>query len=708
MNRNERRRLAKQNKKSKGTAAVGGAAQLSGHLIALLEQAVQFQTEGRLGEAEALYGQILLQDPANAFANHLLGVIMQQRGDPLAAIDLVGKALAQDPGNPEMLNSLGNAQMLAGQFTDAEQTLLQILQSRPDHAGALAGLGDIRFVGGHYDEAEQIYRKALLANPGNSGALNNRGIALHALERIEEAKDCYRQALKLNPNDLGALKNLANALMSEGALAEAAEIYDRAIAVQPDDTGLRVNRAMMLPVVPSSVAEIADYREALVGNMDALIAAGGRLREPAREAGVTGFYLAYHASNDVPVVKKITEMYRALCPSLEWVADHCRTTLESVKGRKYRIGMLSHHFHNHTIGKLNRGFVEHLDRDRFEVTLLRTGTISDAVSNAMERAADRTIHLPEVLDAAQQMVADEKLDVLFYPDIGMDAFTYYLAYARLAPVQATSWGHPVSTGIPNMDYFISSDDLETGEEDHHYSETLVRLKTPPTCYGRPKKPEKTMTRTDFGLSETANFYLCPQTLFKFHPDYDAVLGRILEADPNGHLVIISGRYPNKQRLLFERLAKAFPDHIDRLQFVPRMAQETFMQLILNADVVLDPMFFGGGNSSAEAIALGAPIVTVAGAYLRDRVTYSFYKAMGFEDLIARDAEDYVNIAVRLATDDAYRGEMVARLNRHSDRFFENMETVRELEQFFIAAIEARRKNEPAIRWGGQGEHRDGQ
>ncbi len=110
------------------------------------------------------------------------------------------------------------------------------------------------------------------------------------------------------------------------------------------------------------------------------------------------------------------------------------------------------------------------------------------------------------------------------------------------------------------------------------------------------------------------------------------------------------------------------------------------------------MFFGGGNSSSEAIAMGAPIVTLAGDYLRDRVTYAFYKAMGFEDLIARDVDDYVEMAVRLATDKAWRAEMVEKLNSRSDRLFENMETVRELEQFFVAAIEARRKNEPVIKW----------
>jgi len=693
MNRSERRRLAKQNSKLNKKSAVGSEAQLSAELITLLEQAIQCQQSGQFDEAESLYRHVLRYDPANTFANHLLGVTLHQKGDPQAAIELIGKALAQDPNNQGMLANLGNAQMAAGRISEAEQTLLHLLDSHENHAGALAGLGNIYLGSGRYELADQTYAKAMEASPGDFVTLGNWGITLHYLERIEEAKDCYRRALVLKPEYVGVLKNLANALMSEGALQDAADIYEQAITLQPDDSGLRINRAMILPVIPSSVEEIDQCRATLVENLEALIARGGNLQEPASQAGVTGFYLAYHARNDVPVMRKITEMYGTFCPRLTWSAD----PQPSTEG-KLRIGFLSHHFHNHTIGKLNRGFIEHFDRSRFEVVVIRTGATTDTVSETIETAADRTIHLPENLDMAQRMVAEEKLDLLFFPDTGMDAFTYYLAYARLAPVQATSWGHPVTTGIANMDYFISSGDLETEEGDQHYTEKLVRLKTPPTYYYRPEKPEKVLGRADFGLPEDANLYLCPQTLFKFHPDYDAVLGEILKADPEGRIVIICGRYANKQRLLCDRFTKAFPDQFDRLIFVPRMPLDKFLQLMLNADVMLDPMFFGGGNTSAEAIAMGIPIVTIAGDYLRDRVTYAYYKAMNFDDLIAHDVEDYVDKAVRLATDKAWHAEMMDKLDRLSDTMFENMKTVRELEQFFVAAIEARRNNLPAINW----------
>ena len=100
--------------------------------------------------------------------------------------------------------------------------------------------------------------------------------------------------------------------------------------------------------------------------------------------------------------------------------------------------------------------------------------------------------------SSRKDVCDENLDSLFYPDIGMDTFTYFLAFSRLAPVQITSWGHPNSSGIPSIDYFISSRDLEVDTGDDHYSETLVRLKNPPTYYYRPETPNGTTTQSACG------------------------------------------------------------------------------------------------------------------------------------------------------------------------------------------------------------------
>ena len=114
---------------------------------------------------------------------------------------------------------------------------------------------------------------------------------------------------------------------------------------------------------------------------------------------------------------------------------------------------------------------------------------------------------------------------------------------------------------------------------------------------------------------------------------------------------------------------------------------------------LDPVYFSGGNSSAETIAMGVPIVTWPDVFLRDRVTYAFYKMMGISELIATSEKEYVNIANRLAIDRDFHERMSQLINERSEHFFENNETVRELEQFMIAAIEAQRNGNAPVHWG---------
>ena len=130
-----------------------------------------------------------------------------------------------------------------------------------------------------------------------------------------------------------------------------------------------------------------------------------------------------------------------------------------------------------------------------------------------------------------------------YPDIGMEPFTYFLAFARLAPVQCVTWGHPLTTGLDTIDWFLSGESLETEEADAHYTERLVRLRGLPTYYRKPQVAGPAKSRAELGLPESGSLYACPQTLFKFHPEFDRLLAAILQTDRRGHLAMIGRTSP---------------------------------------------------------------------------------------------------------------------------------------------------------------------
>ncbi len=313
------------------------------------------------------------------------------------------------------------------------------------------------------------------------------------------------------------------------------------------------------------------------------------------------------------------------------------------------------------------------------------------MSGIIDRSADKVVSLSGRLEGDQRIIDGEKLDILFYPDIGMAPYSYCLAFARLAPVQVVCWGHPVTTGIPNIDYFLSSELLETPDASEHYSERLITLRNVPTYYFRPDPPEREYVRCDYGLPDDVNLYVCPQTLFKFHPQFDAIINDLLCHDPEGRLVVLDDKYGGCWKTLFyERFFRSYPEAANRIIFIPQMPHRKYLGLLILADALLDIPIFSGGSSSLEALAMGAPIVTWPQDFMRGRVTAAFYKQMGLSDLIATDAETYVDLALRLTRDTEFRQNMQAGIKANVHKLYERQETIQEMECFFIATYEARK------------------
>jgi protein O-GlcNAc transferase len=290
--------------------------------------------------------------------------------------------------------------------------------------------------------------------------------------------------------------------------------------------------------------------------------------------------------------------------------------------------------------------------------------------------------LPGGLDAARKAIADAEMDILYFADIGMVPLTYFLAYARLAPVQVTTWGHPLTTGIPNVDHFLSMDLAEPADAEAQYSEKLFRLPGLTTCYERPVAPPK-HDRARFGFTPGRTIYLCPQSLFKLHPTFDPMLGAILAGDPNAEIALLAGGQRRWTELLSQRFARSLPrEAAERIRFVPRVAPDDFLALLAAADVILDPTIFCGGNTTLESLAMGTPVVTLPSPYLRGRLTLAMYRRMEFMDLVAKDADDYVRIALSLGLDRDRRAAVERTIAERSPILFEDTGAIRSQERLF--------------------------
>lgn len=548
-----------------------------------------------------------------------------------------------------------------------------------DQAKALYQLGRL-------PESLAAHEEALRLAPDNVVIRLSAARLAHLLERQDASLRHFEEAARLDPRCYQAVEAARRICVGAG-IADRAERYSLlAHELNPAADAL-LSQKLMVPSIMESTAAILASREHYARGLEELNAAPPTLAAPEGAVGISAFFLAYHGQNDRELQISTARLFQRVIPALEFTASHC---LAPRRGpTKIRVGFISRFFASHSIFSTSVGLIEKLSRDRFEVIALRiTPSRNDESTARIRRGADRTLDLDADFFRARDQIAGLELDILFFQDIGMETTSYFLAFARLAPVQCVSFGHPNTTGIPTMDYFISNDLFEPQDGAEHYSERLVQLRNLPTLayYYKPQVPSSRATRESFGLPASAILYLCPQTLYKLHPDFDGILRGILVADSRALVVLIAGQFQEFTDRLRERFAASLGELERRVVFLPFMAFERFMQLLDLADVVLDSIHFNGMNSSLQAFAVGAPVVTLPGRFQRGRHTQAMYRKMGMIDCIATGPAHYVELAVRIGTDSEYAKSLRRRILAHHHVLFEDTRVVSEFERFFAQAM----------------------
>ncbi|RYG38836.1 tetratricopeptide repeat protein [bacterium] len=664
---------------------------------------------GRFASAAASYGEVARLVPS-APALHQHGAALAKAGQPEAAVAAYESALKLDPRNADILTKLGLALQSLGRSDEAITAQCRATSAKPSSGVAWLNFGDALASVGRHPEAMDAYRRGLAISPDDlTGRLglaeslvaateldeargeaelalakaprNPRGLFLLATldqlgRRNDSAVRLYRRVLEEVPDQESARLNLATILAEQGYAEEARREYRRVEG--PLASAGRVRAALVAPVVSDSVEEIEAARRTMHESLPAL--RSERVETPQSEIGPPGFFLAYQGRENRELLTEIGEVLQDVVPDLSWTSSR----LKGPSDGRLSVGFVSSNLHEHTVGRITSGLIEQMDRERFEVVVLRPPGIRDAYADRIARAADRTVELSPDFREAREAVAAQKLDAIYFPDIGMDPFTYYLAFSRMARVQAVGWGHADTTGIPNLDYFVSCRSFEAAGAEARYSEKLVQLNRINNYFERPTEEVAPMRREEAGLPEGRTIYLCPQSTFKLHPDFDEALAGILARDPEGIVAISAGAEPHWDEILQSRFRRTIGANAERIVFVPRVSPERFRSLLAMPDVILDPIHFTGGHTTYMAFSVGTPVITWNGGPLRSRMTAGLYALMEIDGPVAESVAEYVDAAVGLARDPARRAEFSGRILQNSPRLFEDREAVREFERFLIS------------------------
>lgn len=681
-----------------------------------LQLGMQSLRQERLQQAKTFYDQVLQVNPRQPDALQWLGVIQHKQGNSTRAIELIQQAIATTPDNAFFYSTLGNVLKDIGQNEAAMDSYSKALSIKPDFAEAHNNLGIVQSMQGKIKESIESYRKAIALIPSYAEALNNLGTALQAQGQIEAALGAYQRALVLTPNYGQAYFNIGNALhermpeqalpylkkavalrpdfyeasltlakilVAQGELEQASAEYARCHALKPSP-GTKIQAALMLPPIMGTLSEVWSTRDKFEANLANLSEERITFDDPLKEYCNTNFHLAYHGINDKAVQVNVANFYAQACPSLLFVAPHCNRP--NATGNKRRIGFLSRFITRHSVALSFSRIVDTLAASgEFDVALISTlDPTQSPIQEAYPNFAGQYVQLSIDLAKARHAIAALELDMLVYLDIGMEAFSYFLAFARLARVQCVMGGHPVTTGIPTMDYYLSTELCEVENAQDHYSERLVRMPFGAFYFERPVLPTTAKTRLELGLPQCGSIYACPLTLHKLHPDFDVAMERILQLDPTGYVVLFADKkFSAWQVQLERRFTLTVSDEVrSRIVFIPWVTDpQDFMRIVEASDVILDSFHFGIGTTAIPVCSVGTPFVTKPSEFLRGRVGLYYCKLMELMECVAEDTEGYSAKAVAIATNPSERERIKRMMLANNHVLFQNNRGIQDMTDF---------------------------
>ena len=361
----------------------------------------------------------------------------------------------------------------------------------------------------------------------------------------------------------------------------------------------------------------------------------------------------------------------------------CDWSLRS--GERTRVGFVSSHLMQHTVSRYFAGLITGLDRSRFDIRVWYTGATNDDSTRKIAGAADSFVETRTDVLSLGNLIREAQLDVLVYPEVGMDARHQALAALRLAPIQCVLYGHPVTSGASTVDYFLSGDAMEPTDAQLQYRERLIRL---PGIGTTPAPTSE--SRGGAWYEERVNkrpLLLCLQNLLKLSPDFDDALA-LIARETGARIGFFSRIAPLTERFR-RRIASTFRKHAldaeTHLEFLPSQSYADYLAGIAQCPLVLDSPHFSGGSTSLDAISVGTPVAAWEGDMMRGRQTAAMLRMMDVPQLIASSQSEYVELCVRLMSDHTLRDELANAMPARQSVIFETREPLKAFMEFLSTA-----------------------
>jgi predicted O-linked N-acetylglucosamine transferase (SPINDLY family) len=633
--------------------------------------AESFRAQGNHRDAVASYRQALRLNAEYVDAHNNLGAILQAEGDLLAASACFRRAIELAPGYAAARHNLGCVLQQQGKWAPAEECFAAALRIQPDYFDARLALGSVLQAQGKEAEAELHFAALERAYPNSPQVACARGAGYHSAGNLDAAIAYYSRAGELDPNAANVYYNLGSALQEANRDLEAIEAYQQATRLNPrlaaawsnlgnaylglvrPDEALDAIRTS-LELEPRSHLALGNLATALQlqGDMDGAIAAFRQAIAcnpgDANNHSNLVYTLNFHPGYDAPA---------RFAEHLAWGAQHADAltalapphTNKRDPERRLRVGYVSAHFREHAVAFFSEPLLAAHGHEQFEIVCYSDVPVPDATTERFRACADLwrdTARLSH--EQLAQQVRDDQIDVLvdLAGHIGGNRLPMFAR--KPAPVQVSYLGYQNTTGMRAMDYRLTDAHADPpGITDRWYTERLYRLPDSFFCFAPPEPapPLGELACAREGMITFASLNHIP----KLTAAAVRLWARILARVPASRLVLLAYSPGVLERNVRAVLAEegVDPGRVDVRNKRPRF---DYLKMHDEIDIALDTFPFNGHTTVCDALWMGVPSIMLEGDSYASRFGGSTLLGIGLGDLIARSPDEYVTLAVNLATD----------------------------------------------------------
>lgn len=633
------------------------------------------------------------QHPHRAEIVNAVSVLFLNQNNYSAAQQLLEQEVQKTP-SALLWTNLGSAYKELGQSERAVQCFQQALELNPQFEMAHLLWAEQLLIRQNFEQAAR-HLEACAQLPQAQNYLAYWGNQFYRAEQWEKAHRYFKacESFVGQLEDQGsyyfARSRCAHQLMQYGEQKHFAQLAKKHAAPLKYDFA----SAILFPYIYQDGAELEQTRAQFQDILERFQSkVQRRIRNKKSVSHIEfmpPFFLAYQGQNDRLIMEQIAQIWRQILKARGEYRE--QSSPPPQQRERIRIGFVSKFFYRHSITICFGNTICELGQsETFE-------TYAFSLDSGQPDEATRRIqeHVQHYIQgerlAIQDAILEAELDILVYTELGMDGDSYLLALNRLAPIQCVLPGHPCTSGIDSIDYYISNALAEPPDAQAHYTETLVRLKTGISVYDPLEAPPPT-TRTALGLPEDKRIYFCPMKFYKIHPDFDRAVALILEKDPEAYVYFVHNPETLEREAFEGRFHKQWPQYAARVQFLEWMPRERLLQVIRHSDIALDSYYFGAGSTARMVLDCGTPLMALISPLFRGRIAYCCYRIMGISEsdnpALAKSIEEYADNAVALASNPTRLQRFRQEILEKKDILFQRRSNTTEMMAFFEAALES--------------------